>query len=127
MVYLFNKDKLPPRTPYKVARNISELNIKRDFHVQKFEERWDNFSGDGYALVIFSLSKKQYSNIYNQCLAKRYDTLPFERIPDYEILNYVNDTSGLYNLDYLTSQEMDFNLTVLDKTNKKLLIMTRDF
>jgi hypothetical protein len=123
VVYFLNKDKLPSRTPYKIARNISGLKlINRGYKIQQFEERWNNFNGDGYALILFSLTKNQYKNIYNKCISMNYDTLPFYNFPNYNILNNISN-KGLYKLDYYTSQKCSFKLTVLDKKNKKLLIM----
>lgn len=53
-------DYLPPRTPLKIARMQSNLNIPHDARVIDFKEEY-SFTGEGYIYILMGLNDAQFA------------------------------------------------------------------
>ncbi len=126
--YLFFQDSLPPRTPHKIARIISGLNIQNNTKVSCFKDDLRGGFGvvpSGDLLIIFTLQDKQLKKLKKECEQKKYQNLPvknFVYTPDF--VKGVGD--GLYWLNKSSSDPLDFSLVVLSVTRKKLYIYLSD-
>lgn len=60
------RDRLPPRTPEKVARIVSGLGIPDGSRVVVFEDEWNGFNGDGSTLIVLEPPR----SVFDQLIAE---------------------------------------------------------
>jgi hypothetical protein len=126
-LYFIYKDHLPPRSPYKVARIVSELKIPKSSELIRFEENWNSFQGDGYSFIELSISESVYQKIEKVVLNKGYIKLPIKEavkksITDSNLYVYLKEfpENGFFRLKQ--HNDNSFDLVVLDTDTKKLYI-----
>jgi len=122
-LYLVFQDNLPPRTPLKIARNISGLPITSDYKMVLFVEDWSDFNGDGGLRVEFDLSEEQMSQLVEKCKLVGYQSMPIQNPPP-ELAGalFLKNLQGLYQIKIHDQRETAFDLVVLDTKTNKLII-----
>ena len=63
---------LPPRTPHKVARAVSDLPVPSSARVVEFEESWSLFQGDGVLRLVLDLDEYEFGRLRVAALDKDY-------------------------------------------------------
>lgn len=127
-VYCIFSDSLPPRTPYKIARQISSLEVSNSFKVDEFADNLQGGSGvvpSGDLYIKFDLTDKQLSKIEKETTELNYKKLPIEGFM-YTPKFASKTTNGCYKLEKSKSDPLDFKLVVLDTETKKLHIYLSD-
>ena len=123
MLYYSFQDSLPPRTPRKIARNISGLPLTNDYNVLSFDEEWNNFNGDGSLQIEIEVKNEQLSGLIKECNLRGYRSLPIiNPPPELDGALFLRDVEGLYNLRIYDKDGAAFDLVILDKKSKKLMI-----
>lgn len=76
--YPFNCDKLPPKTPLKIARYTSGLDIPDDVDVVHFERSEQTIGGDYSDEIVIQLSEEQTKKLQQEWDEKGYgnESLP---------------------------------------------------
>lgn len=122
-MYIFFYDSLPPRTPQKVARLISGLDVPRDARVVKYEEQWNDFNGNGYSLIILSLEKETFNKIYSRAKSLNFEELPIKEILYGPINSILPEKSGgVYEIQFSNKENMSYSISLLSKADNTLLI-----
>ena len=121
-VYFVYEDSLPPRTPRKIARLISGLNISRETKCEKPIDSWTE-NGDGEVLVKGILTEMELETLIEEAKVKSYKTLPINDDPDASIIpdDLKKVQNGFYRLDIDRVDHRGYNLTVIDVDNKELI------
>ncbi|GMQ30628.1 hypothetical protein [Algoriphagus confluentis] len=122
-VYIFFYDSLPPRTPQKIARLISGLHVPRDARVEKYEEQWNAFNGNGYSLIILSLEKEAFNKIYNRAKSLNYQELPIKEVLNGPINSFLpKKSNGIYEVQFSNKENMSYSISLLNNVDNTLLI-----
>jgi hypothetical protein len=126
--YFILRDSLPPRTPHKIARTLSTLQINDNFKVEKFK---DNLKGGGSAVpsgdlfIEFKLSEEQFLELKQQVQDAKYQQLPVKNFiytPDFA----TNLEEGFYMLDESSPDPLEFKLIVLSEKDRRLYVYLSD-
>lgn len=132
--YMFY-DNLPPRTPLKIARVRSRLDISKKAQVIDFNEVYSS-TGEGEIYVLLKMDETTIENIVQKCKQKNYKKLTVEnlimdKLIDASIIGHEYNIhgkditlikEGYYRLEAYNLQEMDFCITVLDIEKKELIV-----
>lgn len=114
------------RTPYSIAGNIAGFKVSSSLKVDQFNDDWaGNPGGDGESFVLFSIDKKEKEQLINDCKINNYNPLPIrDTLPDGFIYNYIGkkNQSGFYKLSIDKNDKRNYQITVLDLQQKKLLV-----
>ncbi len=110
-------------SPLEYAEKQSELNLPQDIgQCVEFNQDWRNANGDGSRMIEFDLTQEQVFTLEKQCLNKPYNSLPIKE-------NGYNPSSlspldkGYYKLKLISKKHRwDYELTVLDVSNRKLFL-----
>tara|TARA_Y100000589_G_C27078599_1_gene598625 strand:- start:73 stop:516 length:444 start_codon:yes stop_codon:yes gene_type:complete len=127
-LYVLFQDKFPPRTPHKIARIVSGLNIKNSFNVIEFRDDLHGdwaYSPSGELLIVFSLDFDQLEFLRKECEQNKYQNLPIKNFlytPDFA----KEAGKGLYKLNKVGLDPLDYSLVVLSFTKKKLYVYVSD-
>lgn len=124
------------KTAYKAAKKYCDLRIKETYKVLDYTEKY-SFNGEGIINVVFKLNDKDLEELVEACKRKKYKTISIKKLidddfidanPSYGINLYNRDIreiakgDGYYQLKSKDLQKLDFSITVLDITNKELII-----
>lgn len=123
VLYYTFRDSLPPRTPKKIARNISGLSITGDYRVLSFNEEWSDFTGDGSLTVEIELESDKIDNLIQECKKSGYQALPFKDLPS--VLDpglFLKDSDGFYKIRTHNKRATAFDISVLDTKYKRLRV-----
>lgn len=135
VVYYSFYDHLPPRTPLKIARVQSGLDIPKDVQVADFKEEY-SFSGEGFIYVLIRLDEKTMNNIIQKCIKEKYSKLTIDNLiadklihpatKEYGYKIYDKDITsikeGYYKLNAIDLNKLDFGITVIDEQKKEVII-----
>jgi hypothetical protein len=129
-----SKDYLPPRTPHKIARIQSQLNISSKTKVKIFEEKY-SATGEGFVFIVFDLSNQEIEYLANDCQESNYKRLNTDNLINDGLLyldyncgiklykrDIRNIKDGYYQLKAEDLKSLDYGITVLDIKNKELII-----
>lgn len=126
-LYLIYKDHLPPRSPYKIARIVSQLKIPNSSELIHFEESWNSFQGDGFSYIELSISESTCQKLVEDIAEKKYLQLPIKEsdrasITDSNLYTFLKKfpETGFYRLEQPNSSR--FDLIVLDTSSKRICI-----
>lgn len=128
-------DHLLPRTPLKIARNQSGLDIPNDIQIVNFKEEY-SFNGEGFIYVLLKLDEKNMNSIIEKCIKQKYIKLNIENLINDKLIHtetkkygykiYDRDISsiqeGYYKLNAIDLDKLDFSITVIDVQKKELMI-----
>ncbi|HEX7413160.1 MAG TPA: hypothetical protein VF411_03860 [Bacteroidia bacterium] len=127
------KNYIPPRTPIKIARIESNLDLSNDSRIIDFEENY-SFTGEGYQYLVVKLDSNEFKHNINECNQKNYKTLTIENLitdkfldsdPSFGITLLKKDIKtikGYYQLHANDLSKLDFGISVLDTVNKELIV-----
>lgn len=121
-IYLFNEDSLPPRTPRKIARLISGLDISRRTELKKTIDIWAP-NGDGEVLVKGKLTNSELNDLIREAKDENFKMLPIISdlgpaiIPD----DLMAGKNGLYKLEIDKIDPRNYNLTIIDVDKNELI------
>lgn len=128
--YLVFHNNLPPRTPYKIARIESGLNVKRDFEIEIFKDKFSKGKigsvPSGSLLIKFDLTEKQHNKLYKEALNKGYDKIPIKETLIYKPDFLCNIKNGVYKLKNESRDPLDFSMILLCNETKKLIVFISD-
>ena len=122
VIYFFNEDSLPPRTPRKIARQISGLDISRQTELEKPIDVWAP-NGDGEVLVKGKLTDNELNDLIRNAKQENFKTLPISNslgqalIPD----DLLKGKNGLYKLEIDQIDPRGYELTIIDIDTKELI------
>jgi len=122
VVYFTYSDSFPPRTPLKVARLVSGLNIANETEFEMLEDDWAP-NGDGTTYVKAKLTDKQLRELIEQAIQKKYENLPIKVFSsDVHIpLNIIEGKQGYYLLEVDKDDPRDYTLTIIDSDKKEMI------
>lgn len=133
---LFLNDYLPPRTPIKVARIHSGLDISKSSTVINFKEDY-SFIGEGQVEIKLKIANSDIEYLEKECLKSDFKELSIENLINSGFLDsnpqlgfkmpntdLRNIRKGLYKLNATDMEKLDFTMTVLDLDNNELSIWT---
>ena len=126
---------LPPRTPLKIARVQSDLQIPSKWELLDFKEEY-SFNGEGEIYILFQMSEVEIENIIQESIGKKYKKLTQENLISDKLLNestmktgynihgknLSEITNGYYRLEANNLNGMDFGLTVLNIEKMELIV-----
>jgi hypothetical protein len=115
----------PRRTAYSVAHVLTDLNISKEYKVEKFVDEWPFLNGNGESLIIFSIPKKDKANLIKSCIEKKFQKLPVKiPLPDNTIYNYLDksDTLGFYKLNIDKIDTNSYRICIVSLNSKKIII-----
>ena len=123
LLYFLFQDSLPPRTPRKIARNISGLNITSAYRIASFNEEWSDFNGDGSLQIEIDLDDSQFAKLITECNEKGYQNLPIINPPlSLQGALFLKDLEGLYKIRIHGQEGTAYDLVILDKKKKRLTV-----
>ena len=112
----FVGDGAATRTPQEVARGISGLEVPEGSRVVHFEERWNDFNGDGHAHVEIALTPDELRALAAEARREGWVALP---VPDRILRTDPGlPREGLYRL---RDRPGDSRLVVLDTRGGRLI------
>ena len=119
LAYLIFPNQLPPRTPLKVARLISGLEISKEIEVEMIQDDWA-LNGDGTTYVKARLTDRELSELIRQATHKDYKSLPLphKNIP----VGIADGINGYYFLELNKDDSRDYTLTVIDSDKKEITV-----
>jgi hypothetical protein len=134
LLFKYN-DHLPPRTPLKIARIQSGLDIPKDIQIIDFKEEY-SFSGEGFIYVLLKLDDKDLDYVTKECIKNKYSKLTIDNLvtdklihsdtKEYGYTVYDKDITsikeGYYKLNAIDLNKRDFTITVIDEQKKELII-----
>jgi len=122
VIYFYNEDSFPPRTPRKIARLISGLSISRGTGLEKSIDIWAP-NGDGEVLVKGILTDQELYDLIEEAKTKHYKELPIKEnigpaiIPD----GLVDGRNGFYKIELDKVDTRGYYLTIIDVDKKELI------
>lgn len=122
-IYIVNIDRLPPRTPFKVARLVSGLPVPNNVDVLEFKEEWVDFNGNGFSFIVLSLDRDEFNRLYEKSLDEGYKDLPITE----SIYGPLKDISlrknkGRYKVVIENSETMSFKATMLSPDDNTIIV-----
>lgn len=119
--YVLFSDHLPPRTPIKVARLISDLPIPKNSRVVEFDEYWISPNGDGEAFIVIELAPHEASRLAAQAQSQGY-----RPISQVDVSERVRDaiSSGSGALGRSSGTKANGWVVVIDTINNRVIIHT---
>ena len=134
-MFLLN-DYIPPRTPIKVARIHSGLDISESSTVIDFKEDY-SFTGEGQIEIKLKITNSDIENLEKECLKSDFKKISTENLINSGFLDsnpqigfnmpnadLRNIKKGLYKLNARDTEKLDFTMTVLDLERNELSIWT---
>lgn len=125
-----------PESAYKAAKKHSDLKIKETYKILDYIEEY-SFTGSGVIYIVFQLNDKDLKGLVTASKRKKYKTISIKNLiddgfidadPRYGINLYTRDIRqiakgvGYYKLRTRNLKKLDFSITILDVTNKELII-----
>lgn len=114
------------RTPYTIASNITGFKVPTSLTVEQFQDDWaNNPGGDGESFILFSFQESEKEKLADACKINNYKPLPIkDTLPDNFIYRYVKkeNQSGFYKLDKDKRDERNYQITVLNLQENKLIV-----
>ncbi len=123
-------------TAHEIAKQRSDLRIKKSYEILEFTKDF-SFTGSGIINIIFRLNENEVRELVHICRNKNYKSLTVNNLvkdgfldtsPEYGKTLYSRDIRvmangvGYYKLKARDINNLDFSMTVLDVTNKELII-----
>jgi hypothetical protein len=129
------KDYLPPRTPMKIARVESGLEIPQNIQIIDFKEEY-SFTGEGYVFVLMKFNDIALDDVMHECINKRYKKISIENLMIDKLINPNNKdygfvinskkittiNDGYYKLNAKDLNKRDFSIVIIDKKKKELIV-----
>ena len=121
--YITWSDSLPPRTPLKVARLISGLEISNEVKFKMLRDEWSP-NGDGVTHIRATLTDQELNDFINQSIQKGYKRLPIKETSPGLILpdGATDRMNGYYRLDQDKEHPGDFTFTIIDAQQKEMIV-----
>ena len=122
VIYFYNEDTLPPRTPRKIARLISGLSISRETKLEKSIDIWA-LNGDGKVLVKGFLTDEELTDLIQDAKTKDFKKLPIRvNLGSATIDNgLIERQNGFYKIEIDKDDPRDYYLTIIDVDKKELI------
>lgn len=134
VIFKYN-DYLPPRTPLKIARIQSGLNLPKDLQIIDFKEEY-SFNGEGFIYILLKFDNKTLESVIKECIKEKYSKLTIDNLVAEELIHfdtkkygytiYDKDITlikeGYYKLNAIDLDNGDFTITVIDEQKKELMI-----
>jgi len=121
-IYLMFQDHLPPRTPQKIARLLSQLPINRSANVKIFEDQWSEFNGNGASYIVLELDKNNFENVNQAARELGYRPLPIAENIYGPLKDYMIDKQGVYRVLIDDEESMSFTGVVLSETDHSVAV-----
>ncbi|MFC6998460.1 hypothetical protein [Rufibacter roseus] len=123
IAYITYSDSLPPRTPLKIARLISGLEISNGVEFKMLQDEWSP-NGDGIAHIKATLTDKELNDYSKQSTLRGYKRLPIkESSPNLILPDGVNDRmNGYYLLNQDKEDPRDYTFTIIDSQKKEMIV-----
>lgn len=118
LFYPFDIDRLPPKTPQKIARDITDLEIPNDTETI-FYERNESFVGDYMNRIVIGLSPDQTEIIAAEWEEKGYGKKP---MPKEGFIGQYSE-QGDHGYYLYTDKEQYSSSIALNITGNKLIII----
>lgn len=116
-------DHLPPRTPWKVARIVSELHVPNSARVVSFRDEWTSFDGDGITSIDLRLKPADFAKLQSEALSKGYVRMnSAEPVPEFVRAQVGSGKTGLYRFKR-DSDSSAFELSYLDSADQRLFVL----
>ena len=121
--YITFSDSLPPRTPLKVARLISGLEISNEVKFKMLQDEWSP-NGDGITHIKATLTDKELSVYSKQSTLKGYNKLPFKETSPYLILPHgvTHRINGYYLFNQDKDAPRDYTFAIIDSQKKEMIV-----
>jgi hypothetical protein len=128
-------DYLPPRTPLKIARMQSNLNIPHDARVIDFKEEY-SFTGEGYIYILMGFNDAQFAEVATQSLPQGYRAVTIDNLVADGFMNSTGEEhgcmvhgkditlikEGYYRLKKGDLAKHDYTISILDKHKKEITV-----
>lgn len=121
MIFSFS-DFMYPRTPIKIARKYSGLDISKISKVNTFKENWNEFNGNGYLFIELILDNEAFLELLNDCEEKGYKKLPIKNLPTDFIYGYLSKTAKGFYLLKTNLNRMSYDLVVVEKDKNRIIV-----
>lgn len=131
----FFRDHLPPRTPLKIARLQSGLDIPNSVQIIEYKEEY-SFTGEGFIYVELKFNKEEFDKVfinshkngYKKLILKNLilDKLIYSQTKEHGYTVYNLDITkiknGYYKLNARNLDNLDYGITVIDFQKKHLIV-----
>lgn len=111
--------------PYEFAQAVSNLDLPDNIQLIEFKEDRIEFNGSGFALAVYQLTEEHMTDLSQQAQKAGFKELPINNlIADDFALNYINQAKqGLYlKKSPNPANILSYSLTVIDQTNRRLIV-----
>ena len=121
-IYFYNEDSLPPRTPRKIARLVSGLDISRGINLDKAVDLWTP-NGDGEVLIRGILTDQEMKDLVKDAKTKDYKSLPIQENSGLIVVSdeLLKGRRGFFKFETDKSDSRSFKLTILDTDKNELI------
>ncbi|MBD3182980.1 hypothetical protein GF312_11865 [Candidatus Poribacteria bacterium] len=141
LIYIVLYRYLPPYSPTKVVNLIGGIKVSNRVNFEK-NSSFYSFTGEGSTEIILKLTQDQYSELIRKNKLEDFNELPIsEKLPetlpekyfiymDVKSLNKSDnvlfdstktETSGYYRFKKFSNND-SYRITIIDRTNQKILI-----
>ena len=119
LLYALFSDRLPPRTPRKVANRLTGLHVPYDAEVVTFRDEW-NFRGSGNVEVLLRVTGDEFSQLVTAAQKSGYASNLSVSATDTVAASQVPRANGVYRL-VRDTHDGGYTLAVLNGDTKELL------
>lgn len=120
--YLGFADQLPPRTPLKVARVISELPVPGDAQILSYTDMWPGPNGDGLSEVRLQLTDQEFATLESLAREQRYEPTTPAELQRNQVTQLDPDARGLLRIRHNERKDASYDLALLDERTKQLFV-----
>lgn len=121
-VYLAFADQLPPRTPLKVARVISELPVPGDARILSFTDERSAKSGDGVSEVRLQVTDEEFSKLESLAREQGYKPTTPAELQRNVVSQLGPNARGVFRFRPDSRKESGYDIALLDERTKQLFV-----
>lgn len=102
--------------------SITGVHLSNLLEKQDEVNQWNDFNGNGYKIVTYSIEKERVLEVFNTCKLKGFSAFEVNQdssalYSNTELLPFIKNSNGIYKTEWI---ENEITTVVIDTTNNKL-------